>query len=306
MSDLADGKRWEMCSTINRLRQFHFLLEFIDPHTNFNRLENEILTSFSNSFWQETKKWYVVITTHYICTVSCFNDQLLPSAVSLRLSTSPDHRWFYKKIKQMKIDSNHSLVDLHQFPNLEQLEFSDGNIPVSILEHTHLRHLIFHQPIDPTILNQIIKHHSHIDHLTLVQNDFQHLLPWKSIRYLYFHSSVVFKHRTKIKELSHVFPSIRRLLIHLHSPKTIAQIIDSFRCLENGIFELREASKSISPEWLSENTRLNNDVYSFTCRNDSKRFLVWISNTVSSIIIIDRLIPICVCVYVSRLSQSSR
>ena len=286
-ADLADGKRWERCSTINRLREFHFLFEFIDPHAISNRLEHEILNSFSSSFWCETKKWYVVITTHYICTISCFNDQLLSSAITLRLSTSPDHRWFYKKIKQMKIDSSNSLADLHQFPNLEQLDFPNANIPVSILEHTCLRHLIFHQSIAPAILNEIIRHHPHIDHLTLAQNDFQQLLPWKSIRYLYFHSPVIFKHRTQIKELSRVFPFIRQLFIHLHSLKILAQIIDSFHGLENAIFVGRETSKPISSEWLSENTRLNSDAYSFTCRSESKRFLVWISNTVSVSLSID-------------------
>ena len=280
-TDLADGKRWEMCSTLERLQIFHFLFEFTDAPVTSNRLENEIFTSFSGSFWRETKKWYVVLTTHYICRTSCFNDQLFPSCILPLLSTSPDHRWFYNKMKQVKIIPTNPSVDLHQFPNLVQLNFSDAYIPLSILGYTRLRHLIFHQSIAVKTLDEILRHHPYIDRLTLAQNDVHHLSPWKSIRYLYFQDSVDFKHRAQIKELSRVFPSIRHLLIHLHSNKFIASIIDSFYHLENGIFELRELSKPISSEWLRENTRLHHDVSSFTCRNESKRFLVWISNTVS-------------------------
>lgn len=280
-TELADGQRWEMCSTIIRLRIFYFIFQFTDASATFNRIENEIFSSFSSSFWRETKKWYVVITPHYICRTSRFHDQLFPFCNSPPLSTSPDHRWFYNKMKQLKIISTNPSVDLQQFPNLVQLDFSDAHVPLSILGYTRLRHLIFHQPIALETLDEIIKYHPHIDHLTLAQKDVHHLSPWKSIRYLYFQDFVNFKHRAQIEELSRIFPAIRHLWIYLRSNKFIASIIDSFHQLEHGIFEYREFSKPISSEWLRENTRLHQDIFSFTCRSESKKCLVWISNTVS-------------------------
>ena len=263
---LADGDRWESCATIRRLQKFHFLIEFVDTPIN----PNEIFNSFSSPFWREIKKWYVVITTHYICTVSCFTDQLLPSSTSPPLTTSPDHRWFYRQTKQIKVNQNNSRIDLHQFPNLKQLDFSDENIPLSMIGYSRLRHLIFHQPISSDILNEILKHHSHINHLTLSQNDVHQLSSWKSIHYLHFQDSIQFKHRTQIKELARVFSSIKQLSIHLNSTKLIPQIIDSFHRLENAIFHFRELLKPIAPEWLKE-----------TYRSEPNRVLVWISNTVS-------------------------
>jgi hypothetical protein len=275
--DLADGNRWETGSTINRLRKFHFFIEFDDAPINLNHIFN----SFFTTFWREMKKWYVVITTHHIYTISCFNDQVFYSSTSPLLSTSPDDQWFYSKIKRIKIEKNNSSINLNRFPNLKKLDFSDENIRLPLNQYSRLRHLIFHQTISPETLNDILTQNPHIDHLTLSQTDFHQLCSLKTIHYLHLQDSIKLINRTQMKELIRVFPLIKQLFIHLNSVKFICQIINNFHRLENALFHFRTLIKPISQEWLKENTRLNNETYSFTCRSEPNRFLIWISNSVS-------------------------
>jgi hypothetical protein len=282
---LANGNLWQTCPTINGLRKFNFIIEFDDSPINLNRIDNQILYSFSTPFWQDIKKWYVAITPQHMYTISCFNDQLFHSSTLPPLSTSPDNHWFYVKTKQIKIDKNLSSTNLHRFHNIEKLEILEENIRLSIdsiNQFTHLRHLIFHQSISNIILSNILIHNPHIDHLTLSQNDFNQLFPLKTIHYLYFQDLIQISHRTQIKDLCQVFPFVKQLFINLNSRRFICQIINNFHYLENIVFNFHELIKPISQEWLKENTRLNNNIYSFTCRNEPNRFLLWISNSVSN------------------------
>ena len=140
------------------LRKFNFIIEF-DDYLLIQIEINQILNSFSTSFWRDIKKWYVAITTHNIYTISCFNDQLFISSISPPLSTSPNNRWFYSKVKRIKIDKNISLINLNQFYNLEKLDLAEENILLSIRninQFSHLRHLIFHQSISNIILGNIL------------------------------------------------------------------------------------------------------------------------------------------------------
>jgi hypothetical protein len=274
---LADGYRWETCSTIIHLRKFHFYIEFVNAPIDPNRIFN----SFFTPFWREIKQWYVVITTHDIYTISCFNDQLFHAFTSPQLSTSPDDHWFYSKVKRIKIDKDNSSVDLSLFPNLKKLHFSDENIRLDLNSYSHLRHLIFQQSISPEILHNILTHNPRIDHLTLAQIDLHQLLPLKTIHYLQLQDSIKLTNRTQIKQLIRVFPMIKQLFIHLNSIKFICLIINHFPRLENAIFNLPILTKPIPQEWLRENTRLDHEVYSFTCRSEPNRFLIWISNSVS-------------------------
>jgi hypothetical protein len=281
---LADGNRWETCSTIINLRKFHFIIEFDDAPINPTRITNQIFHSFSTPFWRESKKWYVAITTHHIYTISCFDKQSLIPSITPPLSTSPDNRWFYSKVQQMKIEKNNSPINLNQFHHLERLDLAEESLILSIdnfNQLTHLRHLILHQSISNEILGKILTHNPHIDHLTLSQNNFNQLFPLKTIHYLHLQDSIKIRYRRQIKELSRVFPSVKQLFIHLHSIRLISGIMNRLPCLENVVFHFQELTKSISPEWLKENTRLDERIYSFKCRSESNRFLLWISNSVS-------------------------
>ncbi|CAF3422254.1 unnamed protein product [Rotaria sp. Silwood1] len=282
--NLADGYRWETCSTIIRLRKFNFIIEFIDPFIDDNRAMHEILESFSTCFWRDIKKWYVVVTTHNVYTISCFDDQLfIVPTTSSPLCTSSDNRWFYSKTKRIKIGKNISSINLNRFYNLERLDLFDENKLLSIYninQFIHLRHLIIYQTISNKILGNILKHNSNIDHLTLSQNNFHELSPLENIHYLKIECIIKFTNRTQIKELSRIFPCVERLFIHVNSIRLICQIINDFHHLGNGVFQFNDITKPISKEWLKENTRLNNKTYSFTCRSESHRFLIWISNSV--------------------------
>ncbi|CAF3814433.1 unnamed protein product [Rotaria sordida] len=282
--NLADGYRWETCSTIIRLRKFNFIIEFQDPFTDDSQVMNEILKSFSTSFWRDIKKWYVAITTHNVYTISCFNDQLfIIPTTSLPLSTSFDNHWYYSKTKRIKISKNISSINLNQFYNLERLDLFDENkllLIDNINQFIHLRHLIIHQNISNKILCNILKHNSNIDHLTLSQNNFHQLIPLENIHYLHIENIIKFTNRTQIKELCRIFPCVQRLFIHVNSIRLICQIINGFHHLENGIFQFNGIIKPISNEWLKENTRLNNKTCSFTCRSEPNKFLIWISNSI--------------------------
>jgi hypothetical protein len=243
---------------------------------------NKILTSFSTNFWRDIKKWYVAITPYNIYTTSCFNEQLFLPSIFPPVSTSSNNQWFYSKIKKLKIDKNISLINLKHFNNLETLDFIEQNIHLPINQFSHIRHLIFHQSISNTILNNIFKSNLYIDHLTLSQNDFNQLFPLKTISYLHIQDSIQISNRIQIKQLCRVFPSIKQLSINLNSIKLICHIINNLYQLENSIFNFHELTKHISQDWIKENTRLGNNTYSFTCRNESNRFLLWISNSITN------------------------
>ncbi|CAF5182161.1 unnamed protein product, partial [Rotaria sp. Silwood1] len=147
-----------------------------------------ILKSFSTCSWRDIKKWYVVVTTHNVYTISCFDDQLfIVPTTSSPLCTSSDNRWFYSKTKRIKIGKNISSINLNRFYNLERLDLFDENKLLSIYninQFIHLRHLIIYQTISNKILGNILKHNSNIDHLTLSQNNFHELSPLENIHYL--------------------------------------------------------------------------------------------------------------------------
>ncbi|CAF3000444.1 unnamed protein product [Rotaria sp. Silwood2] len=286
--NLADGHRWETCSTIIHLRKFNFIIEFTDSFMDDNRTANEILKSFSTPFWRDIKKWYVAITTHNVYTISCFDDQLfIVPTTSSPLSTSSDNHWFYSKTKRIKIDKNISSINLNRFYNLERFDVFDENKLLSIdniNQFIHLRHLIIHQAISNTILGNILKHNSNIDHLTLSQNNFPQLFPLENIYYLHIENIIKFTKHAQIKELGRIFPCVQRLFIHVNSIRLMCQIINDFHHLGNGVFQFNDIIKPISKEWLKENTCLNNKTCSFTCRSESNRFLIWINNSVEPII----------------------
>jgi hypothetical protein len=280
---LADGKRWETCPTIINLEKFNFIIQFKDPFTSPNQTISQLFDSFCTSFWIDYKKWYIAITTHYVYTISCFDNQLFHSPMSMPLSSAPDNHWFYSKTKGIKIETYPSLIYLNRFNNLEKLDLSEENILLSINnihQFAHLRHLIFHQSISSRILGSILKQSPHINHLTLTQNDFNRLYPLENIQYLHFHESIKLTNRIQVKQLSRVFPSIKRLSIQLNSLRLICQLIDHFHHLENGIFDCHEIIEPLSQEWLTANTRFRNHKYSFTFRAEPHRLLLWINNSV--------------------------
>lgn len=286
--NLADGYRWETCSRINALEKFHFIIEFNNAPINLHRAINQILKSFSTTFWHDLKKWYVAITTHCLYTISSFNEQLFSTTHLPPLSTSPTNFWFYSKIQTFKLNKNLSLNNLQQYSNLKRLIIIDeiNLLTINKLQQqqfSQLRHLIFHQPISNQILNNILQNNPFIDHLTLSHNNFNQLNPIKTISYLYFQDTIQFHHRIQIKNLSQIFPSIKQIFLHINSIKLIIYLIDCCHYLENGIFNFDQLTKPITYDWIRENTRLINiNRFSFTCRNESNRFLIWISNCILS------------------------
>ncbi len=282
---LANGNYWETCSTIIRLRKFDFIFEFEHPFVDSTRDISQIFNSFSTSFWRDSKKWYVAVTTHNIYTISYFNEQLYIPSTSLLLSTSPSDHWFYSKVKRIKIEKNISSINLNHFYNLETLDLSEESIILSIRninQFTHLRHLIIHQAVSNAILGNILTHNPHINHLTLSQNDFKQLIPLENIHCLHLQDSIKITSRTQMTALCRVFPSVKRVFVDLNSVQLLSQIIDDLHHLENGIFHFDKIIKPISQEWLKENTRLDDNTSSFTYRNEPNRFLLWINNSVST------------------------
>jgi hypothetical protein len=179
------------------------------------------------------------------------------------------------------------------------LNLSEENLLLSINninQFTHLHHLIFHQSISNTILHNILRNNPQITHLTISQNNFNQLVPLKTIHHLYFHDSIKISHRTQIKELCRVFPSIKQLFIYLNSIRLICYLIDNLYQLENAIFNFHTLTKPIPKEWIKENTRLDNNIYSFTCRSEPNRFLLWISNSVSNQFVDNN--SYCICLFV--------
>jgi hypothetical protein len=292
VNNLADGHRWETCPSIIRLEKFRFFIEFKHPLADPNRAIQQIFDSFSTSFWCHLKKWYVVVTEYNIYTISCFNDQVFVPSTSPPLSTSPNYHWYYSNCKRIKINKTTSLINLNQFRKLERLDLSEENILSSIRninQFSRLRHLIIHQTISNIILGNILTRNPHIDHLTLSKGDFNQLFSIENIHYLHLQDSIQIQNRTQTKDLCRVFPSLKRLFVHINSAKLICQMIDGLHYLENGIFYLHRITKPISQEWLKETTRLAHSTCSFTCRNEPSRFLLWISNSVSIKIIENNL-----------------
>ncbi|CAF1934510.1 unnamed protein product [Rotaria magnacalcarata] len=284
--NLANGYLWETCSAIIRLRTFHFIIEFDNhPLIDQSELVDEIFRSFSTPFWLDVKKWYIFITTHGIYTTSCYDEQAFILPTFPPLSTSPDCNWFYSKTKRIQLDDNILLKNLNKFYNLEQLDLSDEHLLSSIdniNQFIHLRHLIIHENISNKILGDILLHNPHINHLTISQNNFNQLFPFKTIRYLHIQNTIKIKNRTQIKQLSRIFPSIRRLFMHVSSMRLIYRIINSFQHLDNGVFECQEKIQFMLPEWLKENTRLKHNTCSFTWRREQNKFLLWINDSIES------------------------
>ncbi|CAF4433231.1 unnamed protein product [Rotaria socialis] len=282
--NLANGYLWETSSTIIRLRTFHFIIEF-DHHPLIDQSElvDEIFRSFSTPFWLDIKKWYIFITTHGIYTISCYDEQAFILPTFPPLSTSPDYKWFYSKTKRIKLDNNILLKNLNKFYNLERLDLSDEHLLSSIdniNQFIHLRHLVIHKNISNKILGDMLLHNPHINHLTISQNNFNQLFPFKTIRYLHIQNTIKIKNRTQIKQISKIFPSIRRLFIHVSSMRLIYQIINGFQHLDNGVFECQEKIQFMLPEWLKGNTRLKHNTCSFTWRREQNKFLLWINDSI--------------------------
>lgn len=281
--DLADGFRWETCSSITPLNKFNFIIELIEPLMNETESIDEIFRSFSTPFWLEIKKWYVAVTAYSIYTISCFDEQSFISPNSLPLTTSPNYHWFYSKTKHIKVDNDTSLVHLKDFHHLERLDLSEEQLLLSIPninQFAHLRRLIIRQNASNSILGDILAQNPQINYLTISLNNFNQLFPLENVHYLHIENTIKIVHRSQIKYLCRIFPSIKRLFISVNSPRLICHIINGFQNLGNVVLHLPRKRKSISEEWLIENTRLRDNKCSFTYRFETNRFLLWINNSV--------------------------
>ncbi|UJR32961.1 hypothetical protein I4U23_020424 [Adineta vaga] len=282
VNQLANGKRWETCSTIISLKNFNFIFEFEHPLLDTSPELHDILQSFSTSFWLDLKKWFVIITNNRVYTITCFDNQLFHSSTHPPLSTSPDDQWFYSKVKRINIDKNTSFNNLHRFHKVEKLDLIEESIFFlsipNINQFVYLHYLILHQSISSAIISRILRTSSHINHLTLSEFDYDERFRFQTIHNLHLQESIRILNRTQIKLLSRIFPSIKHLSIYINSIQLIYSIIDHFHHLENVIFRFQKFIKPILQELLKDHTHLGNNTSSFTCRTEENIFSVWISN----------------------------
>ena len=280
--DLGDGRRWETCSSIMGLRDFQFSLEFTHSSQNLSsETIRKMLDRFSTPFWCRQKKWYVIVTSTKIQTISFVDDQLWINPSYLPLSTLAHDDWLFTHTKQVEVDRKTPLHILNKFQSLEQLVLLDDSLLFSfdyLHRFLHLRHLICHRSLSNTVIGKILSHTSHIDRLTLSNIDFRQLSPLYTIRCLCLRNHPPMKHRTQVRALCRAFPCLERLSMFIHCLQLSCPIVNSLEKLGNAVFYLTVKTKSLTPDWFKENTRLGQ--HSVTYRYERNILLLWIGHTV--------------------------
>lgn len=280
--DLGDGHRWETCSSVIGLRDFQFSFEFTPSSLDLSsETIRKMLDRFSTPFWCRVKKWYVIVTSHKIQTVSFVDYQLWINPSCLPLSTLAHDQWLCTCAKQVEVDRKAPLYTLNQCRSLEQLVLLDDSLLFSfdyLHRFLHLRHLICHRSLSNTVIGKILSHTSHIDRLTLSNADFHQLAPLYTIRSLTLRNHPPMKHRTQVRALCQTFPCLERLSMFIRCLALSCPIVDSLEKLGNAVFYLTEKTKSLTPEWFKDNTRLAQ--YSVTYRHERNMLLLWIGHPV--------------------------
>ncbi|CAF1273216.1 unnamed protein product [Adineta ricciae] len=291
--DLCDGYEWEtfLSNQIPNLKIFHFKFQLRSTIIiNTNGIQN-ILRSYSSSYWLNEKRWFIAIEWNrrlvysiprYLCE-SADSDFRRPLNCTIK-----DESIFYNHINALAIwgESN------DYFPNVKELWLVDDPLVInleSMINFNQIERLVFssklHLSID-TLFNLIkkMKNLSSIQfyHLPSSFNEYKQNVSFEQIRSIEFSREI--KSISLIQILNEIFPRIQRLTMKINSFDEIEKIFQTFSSsLSIVCFHCDTSTISTTNENLFQKI-FNHSNFTFSIQSNSIHFWIGSKNITEKIL----------------------
>jgi hypothetical protein len=293
--EIFEAYQWEKFVTQHLPELLTFNFNFA-----FGRFDQTILDQYRHPFWLD-KHWYVASNSDYssLLTVPYFvststDCSCLPMSPELTTLPIDQHQIFYDRVTSLRYDSDRCKLP-HRYNYVEKLFIESPYVEENILDLSKVQSL----NIDASqwsfrALALLIKRSMPLVNcltLTCTYQDFPNV-SLEQIRRLWLPE---FGHVKDYHLLPwhKVFPCVERLSVSIHSKKQIPFLIDHFKSMVSGHFNIdmalmnRNKPIHMTHQWLVKHTdRLREDINkNFVCEINRRYIFtvdIWIGETSSN------------------------